>query len=181
MLFKLGLEEFGPLCKNAFKRWPYNRYMLCLAYHLTNESMFCYNYDRTGSPWWSETTFCWLYSWNSTFFHNCYATSVHKAGSSEEWPTWSQQTKPSLLPPWSPCTFSKFKVWLNVSLLQFARGRGESNFAVNELAEMKNCNKCLLFEGRKNRPDLYLWAANVARGPSAKVRNQASCYVDPQR
>jgi len=51
---------------------------------------------------------------------------------------------------------------------KFARGRGESNFAVNELAEMKNCNKCLLFEGRKNRPDLYLWAANVARGPSAK-------------
>ena len=40
---------------------------------------------------------------------------------------------------------------------------------MNELAEMKNCNKCLLFEGRKNRPDLYLWAANVARGPSAKV------------
>ena len=40
---------------------------------------------------------------------------------------------------------------------------------MNELAEMKNCNKCLLFEGRKNRPDLYLWAANIARGPSAKV------------
>ncbi len=53
---------------------------------------------------------------------------------------------------------------------KFTRGRGESNFAVNEVAEMKNCNKCLLFEGRKNRHDLYLWASNVARGPSAKVR-----------
>jgi ribosome biogenesis protein BRX1 len=38
----------------------------------------------------------------------------------------------------------------------------ESLFVVNEIAEMKNCNKCLLFEGRKKR-DLYLWAANIAR------------------
>jgi len=43
----------------------------------------------------------------------------------------------------------------------------ESLFAVNEIAEMKNCGKCLLFEGRKKK-DLYLWAANVARGPSVK-------------
>jgi ribosome biogenesis protein BRX1 len=43
----------------------------------------------------------------------------------------------------------------------------ESLFAVNEIAEMKNCEKCLLFEGRK-RMDTYLWAANVARGPSVK-------------
>ena len=45
--------------------------------------------------------------------------------------------------------------------------RKESLFSVNEVAEMKNCNKVLLFEGRRMR-DLYLWAANVARGPSAK-------------
>jgi len=43
----------------------------------------------------------------------------------------------------------------------------ESLFAVNEIAEMKNCSKCLLFEGRRKR-DLYMWAANIARGPSVK-------------
>jgi hypothetical protein len=43
----------------------------------------------------------------------------------------------------------------------------ESLFAVNEIAEMKNCEKCLLFEGRKKK-DIYLWAANIARGPSVK-------------
>lgn len=47
--------------------------------------------------------------------------------------------------------------------------RKESLFSVNEMAEMKNCNKVLLFEGRRKR-DLYLWAANVARGPSAKFQ-----------
>ena len=43
----------------------------------------------------------------------------------------------------------------------------ESLFAVNEIAEMKNCSKCLLFEGRKKK-DVYMWAANIARGPSVK-------------
>ena len=43
----------------------------------------------------------------------------------------------------------------------------ESLFAVNEIAEMKNCSKCLLFEGRRKK-DVYLWASVVARGPSAK-------------
>jgi len=43
----------------------------------------------------------------------------------------------------------------------------ESLFAVNEIAEMKNCDKCLLFEGRKAK-DVYVWAANIARGPSIK-------------
>eukprot|EP00088_Acartia_fossae_P014393 TRINITY_DN17700_c0_g1_i1.p1 TRINITY_DN17700_c0_g1~~TRINITY_DN17700_c0_g1_i1.p1 ORF type:complete len:331 (+),score=49.69 TRINITY_DN17700_c0_g1_i1:38-1030(+) len=43
----------------------------------------------------------------------------------------------------------------------------ESLFAANEMAEMKNCEKCLLFEGRKGK-DVYMWAANVARGPSVK-------------
>ena len=43
----------------------------------------------------------------------------------------------------------------------------ESLFAVNEIAEMKNCSKCLLFEGRRKK-DVYLWASVVAWGPSAK-------------
>ena len=43
----------------------------------------------------------------------------------------------------------------------------ESLFSVNEIAEMKNCDKCLLFEGRKGK-DLFMWLANVARGPSVK-------------
>lgn len=38
---------------------------------------------------------------------------------------------------------------------------------VNEICEMKNCNKTLLFEGRRKR-DLYLWFANVPTGPCAK-------------
>ena len=47
--------------------------------------------------------------------------------------------------------------------------RGDSLFSANEMAEMKNCNKCLLFEGRKQR-DLYMWVADVSRGPSAKFQ-----------
>ncbi|CAL7951837.1 unnamed protein product [Xylocopa violacea] len=38
---------------------------------------------------------------------------------------------------------------------------------VNEMCEMKNCNKTMLFEGRKKR-DLYLWFSNVPVGPCAK-------------
>ncbi|XP_029659581.1 ribosome biogenesis protein BRX1 homolog, partial [Formica exsecta] len=38
---------------------------------------------------------------------------------------------------------------------------------VNEMCEMKNCNKAILFEGRK-KCDLYMWFANVSTGPSAK-------------
>ena len=45
-------------------------------------------------------------------------------------------------------------------------GKG-SLFEINEMAEMKNCEKCLLFEGRKGK-DVFMWAANVARGPSVK-------------
>jgi len=43
----------------------------------------------------------------------------------------------------------------------------EPMFVVNEIAEMKNCNKCILFDSRRNN-DLYLWIGNVPRGPSAK-------------
>ncbi|CAD0198370.1 unnamed protein product [Chrysodeixis includens] len=45
--------------------------------------------------------------------------------------------------------------------------RSKNLYVVNEISEMKNCNKCILFEGRKMR-DLYLWMANVPNGPSVK-------------
>ncbi|XP_050671177.1 ribosome biogenesis protein BRX1 homolog [Leptidea sinapis] len=45
--------------------------------------------------------------------------------------------------------------------------RSKNLYVVNEISEMKNCNKCLLFEGRKMR-DLYLWMSNIPNGPSAK-------------
>ena len=48
--------------------------------------------------------------------------------------------------------------------------RTESLFVINEIAEMKNCNKTVFFEARKNRPDLYMWAVNAPRGPSAKFQ-----------
>ncbi|KAK0078902.1 hypothetical protein PV325_001985 [Microctonus aethiopoides] len=38
---------------------------------------------------------------------------------------------------------------------------------VNEICESKNCNKAILFEGRRKR-DLYMWFANIPNGPSAK-------------
>lgn len=38
---------------------------------------------------------------------------------------------------------------------------------VNEMCIMKNCNKALLFEGRR-KMDLYMWCANVPNGPSVK-------------
>jgi len=39
--------------------------------------------------------------------------------------------------------------------------------AINEICDMKHCNKCLFFETRKKQ-DVYLWMANVPDGPSAK-------------
>lgn len=38
---------------------------------------------------------------------------------------------------------------------------------INEMCEMKNCNKTILFEGRRKR-DLYMWLGNIPSGPSAK-------------
>lgn len=38
----------------------------------------------------------------------------------------------------------------------------ENLISVNEICEMKNCNKCIYFETRK-RQDLYMWIANVGR------------------
>lgn len=38
---------------------------------------------------------------------------------------------------------------------------------VNEMCTMKNCNKALLFEGRR-KMDLYMWCSNIPNGPSIK-------------
>ncbi|XP_039263128.1 ribosome biogenesis protein BRX1 homolog [Styela clava] len=37
---------------------------------------------------------------------------------------------------------------------------------VNEICEMKNCNKCIFLVGKKKK-DLYMWMSNVPHGPSA--------------
>jgi len=38
---------------------------------------------------------------------------------------------------------------------------------INEVSEMKNCNKCVFFEMRKKK-DIYMWVSNVPHGPSAR-------------
>ncbi|KAL8596650.1 Ribosome biogenesis protein BRX1 [Nucella lapillus] len=38
---------------------------------------------------------------------------------------------------------------------------------INEICEMKNCNKSIFFECKK-KEDLYMWISNVPRGPSVK-------------
>ena len=38
---------------------------------------------------------------------------------------------------------------------------------LNDVAEMRNCTKCLYFEGHK-RQDLYMWLVNIGEGPSVK-------------
>lgn len=35
------------------------------------------------------------------------------------------------------------------------------------MCSMKNCNKCILLEGR-NKRDLYMWISNTPNGPSGK-------------
>uniref|UniRef100_A0A8C7QDF3 Ribosome biogenesis protein BRX1 homolog n=1 Tax=Oncorhynchus mykiss TaxID=8022 RepID=A0A8C7QDF3_ONCMY len=45
--------------------------------------------------------------------------------------------------------------------------RKDKLFVINEVCEIKNCNKCLFFEAKKKQ-DLYMWVANVPHGPSAK-------------
>lgn len=45
--------------------------------------------------------------------------------------------------------------------------RSKNLFVVNEMCEMKNCNKAMMFEGRKKK-DLYMWFSNIPNGPSAK-------------
>ncbi|XP_012281012.1 ribosome biogenesis protein BRX1 homolog [Orussus abietinus] len=50
--------------------------------------------------------------------------------------------------------------------------RSKTLQVLNEICEMKNCNKALLFEGRRKR-DLYLWLSHVPTGPSAKFLVQS--------
>uniref|UniRef100_A0A1A8H4I0 Ribosome biogenesis protein BRX1 homolog n=1 Tax=Nothobranchius korthausae TaxID=1143690 RepID=A0A1A8H4I0_9TELE len=45
--------------------------------------------------------------------------------------------------------------------------RKDKLFVINEVCEMKNCNKCLFFEAKKKQ-DLYMWISNCPHGPSAK-------------
>lgn len=53
--------------------------------------------------------------------------------------------------------------------------RAKTLQVVNEMCEMKNCNKVILFEGRLKR-DLYMWIANVSAGPSVKFLVENSMY-----
>uniref|UniRef100_A0A7S0L3C5 Brix domain-containing protein n=1 Tax=Coccolithus braarudii TaxID=221442 RepID=A0A7S0L3C5_9EUKA len=67
----------------------------------------------------------------------------------------------------------------NIELLEdvlklLPHGRKDSKFDkrellsnVTEIAELAGCHYCLYFEARKMK-DLYLWVANVERGPSVK-------------
>ncbi|XP_010393455.1 ribosome biogenesis protein BRX1 homolog [Corvus cornix cornix] len=45
--------------------------------------------------------------------------------------------------------------------------RKDQLFVINEVCEMKNCNKCIFFEAKKKQ-DLYMWLSNTPQGPSAK-------------
>ncbi|CAN9504294.1 unnamed protein product [Ophioblennius macclurei] len=45
--------------------------------------------------------------------------------------------------------------------------RKDKLLVINEVCEIKNCNKCLFFEAKKKQ-DLYMWVANSPNGPSAK-------------
>ena len=38
---------------------------------------------------------------------------------------------------------------------------------IDEMCQIKNCNKCIFLENKKRR-DLYMWLSNPGRGPSAK-------------
>ena len=42
--------------------------------------------------------------------------------------------------------------------------------AINEIADLYNCNNCIFFETRKRR-DLFMWFSKAPQGPSMK------CYV----
>ena len=51
----------------------------------------------------------------------------------------------------------------------------DPNLVLNEICEVKNCNKCIFFENRK-RKDLYMWLSNVPNGPSAKFLVENGLY-----
>lgn len=54
--------------------------------------------------------------------------------------------------------------------------RSKTLSVINEMCEMKNCNKALLFEGRK-KMDLYMWLANIPNGPSIKFLVENSMFI----
>ncbi|KAL3199030.1 hypothetical protein MRX96_044068 [Rhipicephalus microplus] len=60
----------------------------------------------------------------------------------------------------------KYK-WINKQRPESKMEKKDPLVVINEICEMKNCNKCLYFENKK-RKDLYLWASNVPNGPSVK-------------
>ncbi|KAK7101096.1 hypothetical protein V1264_023938 [Littorina saxatilis] len=45
--------------------------------------------------------------------------------------------------------------------------RKDQLMVINEICDMKNCDKCIFFEAKK-KEDLYMWVSNVPRGPSCK-------------
>eukprot|EP00118_Oscarella_pearsei_P006623 m.30205 g.30205 ORF g.30205 m.30205 type:complete len:278 (+) comp31317_c0_seq4:30-863(+) len=45
--------------------------------------------------------------------------------------------------------------------------RKDKLFVINEVCELKNCNKCVFFEMRKKK-DCFLWLSQSPHGPSAK-------------
>ncbi|KAL1497272.1 hypothetical protein ABEB36_008264 [Hypothenemus hampei] len=45
--------------------------------------------------------------------------------------------------------------------------RSKTLNVINEMCEMKNCNKAIMFEGRKKQ-DLYMWLSNIPNGPCVK-------------
>jgi hypothetical protein len=49
-------------------------------------------------------------------------------------------------------------------------------YALNEVAELNNCNNCVFFEVRR-ATDLYLWVAKTPNGPSVKFHVQNSKYI----
>ena len=49
------------------------------------------------------------------------------------------------------------------------KDKNEALSAVNEICEMKNCNKSIFFEAKRKK-DLYMWLSNVPDGPSAKFQ-----------
>lgn len=52
----------------------------------------------------------------------------------------------------------------------------DPNVALNEMCEIRNCNKCIFFENRR-RQDLYMWMGNVPNGPTAKFLVENSEFI----
>lgn len=54
--------------------------------------------------------------------------------------------------------------------------RSKTLSVINEMCEMKNCSKAMMFEGRKKR-DLYMWLSNIPNGPSVKFLVQNGTFT----